>query len=67
MNLGELGFPKLKNFIESVKDVILIENTGKNNFIAKVLLHKVPQKILQSIICNNLEIQQKVGEKNFLL
>lgn len=36
LNLIELGFPKLKNFIESVKDVIQIENSGRNNFVAKL-------------------------------
>ena len=35
INLIELGFPKLSNFIETVKDVISIENVGKNNTVAK--------------------------------
>ncbi|CAD8048790.1 unnamed protein product [Paramecium primaurelia] len=51
LNLIELGFPKLKNFIESVKDVITIENSGRNNFIAKLNYSKLPkkyQKIKQS-------------------
>lgn len=49
MNLGELGFPKLKNFIESVKELIHVENMGKNNYIARVIAAKVPPRMLQRI------------------
>jgi hypothetical protein len=44
LNFIELGFPKLKNFIESVKDAITIENSGRNNFVAKLNHSKLPKK-----------------------
>lgn len=37
LNFAELGFPKLKNFMESVKDIIQIENSVRNNYVAKLI------------------------------
>ncbi|CAK66595.1 unnamed protein product (macronuclear) [Paramecium tetraurelia] len=36
INLIDLGFPKLRNFIESIKEEISIEKNGRNNVIVKL-------------------------------
>ncbi|CAD8140976.1 unnamed protein product [Paramecium pentaurelia] len=75
LNLIELGFPKLRNFIETVKDVIQIENNGRNNVIAKLnqtkfwnknqnLLKNILSKHKYGISINQLyyDLSQLLGE-----
>ncbi|CAD8132313.1 unnamed protein product [Paramecium octaurelia] len=73
INLFELGFPNLRNFIESNQDMISIEKNSKNNVIAKLdqikYWNKYQNKIggdlsNQAISSNILELLKNILSKH---
>ncbi|KAM3134972.1 hypothetical protein pb186bvf_012972 [Paramecium bursaria] len=66
LNFAELGFPKLKNFMESVKDIIQIENSVRNNYVARVIQNKIPKKMLQQFEQTKRQ-QQEISVEKYLV